>query len=65
MTALAQRTPVKPATGGNPADDIKIGQEVAREIEKELVLIANRDANAYIRWRLPEDSRRRGTWPTA
>jgi Zn-dependent protease with chaperone function len=48
MTALAQRTPVKPATGGNPADDIKIGQEVARDAEKKLVLIPNRDANAYI-----------------
>lgn len=48
MTVLAQRTPVKPATGGNPADDIKIGQEVARDAEKKLVLIPNRDANAYI-----------------
>jgi hypothetical protein len=48
MTALAQRTPVKPDTGGRPADDIKLGQDAAREIEKELVLISNRDANAYI-----------------
>jgi hypothetical protein len=48
MTVLAQRTPVKPDTGGKPADDIKLGQDAAREIEKELVLISNRDANAYI-----------------
>jgi hypothetical protein len=48
MTALAQRTPVKPDSGGSPADDIKLGQDAAREIEKELVLIPNRDANTYI-----------------
>jgi Zn-dependent protease with chaperone function len=48
LTAVAQRTPVRPATGGNPADDIKLGQEVAREAEKELALIPSRDANTYI-----------------
>jgi Zn-dependent protease with chaperone function len=48
MTVLAQRTPVKPDGGSRPADDIKLGQDAAREIEKELVLITNRDANTYI-----------------
>jgi beta-barrel assembly-enhancing protease len=48
LTALAQRTPVKPATTANPAADIPLGLEVAKEAEKELVLVSNRDANTYI-----------------
>jgi hypothetical protein len=48
LTVLAERTPLKPAGGGNPADDIKLGIGVAKEAEKELVLVSNRDANTYI-----------------
>src|SRR5688572_25212058 len=48
LTVLAERTPLKPATGGKPAEDIRLGLEVAKEAEKELALIANRDANTYI-----------------
>src|SRR6188474_2970005 len=48
LTVLAERTPLKPASGGNPADDVKLGQGVAKEAEKELTLLSNRDANAYI-----------------
>jgi beta-barrel assembly-enhancing protease len=48
LTALAERTPLKPATTANPSRDIQLGLEVAREAEKELVLISNRDANTYI-----------------
>lgn len=48
LTVLAERTPLKPATGSNPADDIKLGQSVAKEAEKELALISNRDAIAYV-----------------
>jgi hypothetical protein len=48
MTVLAERTRLKPATSGSPQEDIKLGLEVAKEAEKELVLIKNADANAYI-----------------
>jgi predicted Zn-dependent protease len=47
---LAQRTQLKP--GGlntySPADDVKLGQEVAKEAEKEFDLVTSREANTYI-----------------
>ena len=50
MTVLAERTPLKPSGLNNykPADDVKLGQEVAREAEKEFNLVTNRDANNYV-----------------
>jgi len=48
LTVLAERTPLKPMSGGNPADDIKLGQGVVRDAEKELALLTNSDANNYI-----------------
>jgi beta-barrel assembly-enhancing protease len=48
LTVLAERTPLKPATTANPSRDVQLGLEVAKEAEKELVLISNRDANTYI-----------------
>src|SRR5688572_1150883 len=49
-TMLAQRTPLKP--GGinvySPADDVKLGQQVAQQAEKELTLVANREITAYV-----------------
>jgi len=48
MTVLAERTKLKPATSGNPQEDVKLGLDAAREAETELVLINNADANNYI-----------------
>jgi Zn-dependent protease with chaperone function len=48
MTVLAERTKLKPATSGPPQDDIKMGLAAAAEAEKQLVLIKNPDATAYI-----------------
>jgi len=48
MTVLAQRTKLKPATSGPPAEDVKLGLEAARDAEKQLVLIKNAEANSYI-----------------
>jgi len=48
MTALAERTKLKPATNDPPQDDIKLGLAAAAEAEKQLVLIQNPDANSYI-----------------
>ncbi len=48
LTVLAERTPLKPKAGGNPADDISLGQGVAKDAEKELTLLNNRDATNYI-----------------
>jgi hypothetical protein len=47
-TVLAERTRLKPATSGPPQDDIKMGLSAAAEAEKQLVLIQNPDAAAYI-----------------
>ena len=41
MTVLAQRTKLKPGTSGNPQEDVKLGLEVAKDAEKQLVLIKN------------------------
>ena len=50
MTVLAERTRLGP--GGlnvyKPADDVKLGQQVAAEAEKELNLVTNRDVAGYI-----------------
>ena len=50
MTVLAQRTKLKP--GGlnifSPADDVKLGQQVAQDAEKELNLVPNRDVTSYV-----------------
>ena len=48
MTVLAQRTKLKPGTSGNPQEDVKLGLEVAKDAEKQLVLIKNADANTYV-----------------
>ena len=50
MTAIAQRTRLRPGSPNlfSPQQDIEMGQEVARDAEKQLSLIANRDANDYI-----------------
>jgi Zn-dependent protease with chaperone function len=48
MTVLAERTKLKPATGGPPQEDIKMGLDAAAEAEKQLVLIKDPDANSYI-----------------
>src|SRR5687767_6763990 len=49
MTAMAQRTRLRPGTNMfSPQQDIELGREVAKEAEKELVLITDPDANAYI-----------------
>lgn len=50
MTVLAQRTTLKPASNPiySPADDVKLGQQVAQEAEKELSLITNREIAGYV-----------------
>jgi Zn-dependent protease with chaperone function len=48
LTVLAERTKLKPATSGPPQDDIKMGLNAATEAEKQLVLIKNPEATAYI-----------------
>src|SRR4030095_13637515 len=50
MTVLAERTRLKPG-GPNlytPADDVKLGQQVAAEAEKEFGLVTNRDVATYV-----------------
>jgi predicted Zn-dependent protease len=50
VTLLGQRTVLKP--GGlnvySPADDVKMGQEVAKQAEKEFTLVANREVASYV-----------------
>jgi Zn-dependent protease with chaperone function len=48
VTVLAERTRLKPATSGPPQEDIQLGLQAAKEAEKDLVLINNRDATDYI-----------------
>jgi Zn-dependent protease with chaperone function len=50
MTVLAQRTRLGPGRNLliSPQQDIEIGRQVAQDAEKQLPLITNRDANAYI-----------------
>lgn len=48
MTVLAERTKLKPATNGPPAEDIKLGLEASKDAEKQLVLIKNQEASTYI-----------------
>jgi len=48
MTTLGQRTKLKPGTGGNPQEDVQLGLEVAKDAEKQLLLIKDADANSYI-----------------
>ena len=52
-TLLAERTRLKPATGifsqmFSVEQDIELGREAAKDAEKQLVLVNNRDANAYV-----------------
>jgi len=47
-TILAEWTKLKPATSCPPQDDIKMGLNAAAEAEKQLVLIKNPEATAYI-----------------
>ena len=50
MTVLAERTKLKPGGINNytPADDVKLGREVAAQAEKELNLVTDRDINNYV-----------------
>ena len=49
MTALAQRTRLKPGFNSfSPEDDVKLGKEVAQQAEKELNLVTNRTVTSYI-----------------
>jgi predicted Zn-dependent protease len=50
VTILGQRTKLKPGNpaGFSPADDVRLGQEVARDAEKELNLITNREVTNYV-----------------
>jgi predicted Zn-dependent protease len=49
-TLLAQRTKVNPARVllASPQQDVEVGRQVAQDAEKQLTLIRDRDANAYI-----------------
>src|SRR5262245_53476036 len=48
-TLLGERTKLKPGTNAyKPEDDIKLGREVAKDAEMQLVLIKQNDANAYV-----------------
>jgi|SRR6185295_3124996 len=48
MTVLAERTKLKPGTDISPQEDIKVGLDVAKDAEKQLVLIDNSEASAYV-----------------
>ena len=50
MTVLGQRTKLNPSglNTFSPAEDVKMGQEVAQEAEKELNLVTNRDVTGYV-----------------
>ena len=53
MTLFAERTRLKPASGVfnqmfSVEQDIELGREAAKDAEKQLVLVNNRDANTYI-----------------
>ena len=48
-TVLAERTRLRPGTNRfSPQEDIEIGREAAKDAEKQIRLIDNRDANTYI-----------------
>lgn len=49
VTLLAQRTRLRPGRNiFSPQQDIEMGREVAKDAERQLVLIKHGDANAYI-----------------
>jgi len=49
ITALGQRTILKPGMNNySPADDIKLGQQAAKEAEKSLTLINDREVTTYV-----------------
>jgi beta-barrel assembly-enhancing protease len=49
MTVLAERTRLRPGFNTfSPAEDVKLGQQVAQQAEKELNLVTNRETNTYI-----------------
>src|SRR5215468_2710951 len=49
MTLFAQRTKLRPGTNiFSPQQDIDLGREVAKDAERQLELISNNNANAYI-----------------
>ena len=50
LTVLGQRTKLQPSglNTYSPADDVKLGQEVAQQAEKELNLVTNRDVTTYV-----------------
>jgi predicted Zn-dependent protease len=49
LTALGQRTQLKPGFNSySPAEDVKLGQQVAQDAEKSLTLITDRDVTTYI-----------------
>src|SRR5262245_57724625 len=46
---LGERTKLKPGTNAyKPEDDVKLGREVAKDAEMQLVLVKQSDANAYV-----------------
>jgi beta-barrel assembly-enhancing protease len=49
LTVLGQRTKLKPGFNNySPADDIKLGQQVAQQAEQGLNLVTNRDVTTYV-----------------
>jgi predicted Zn-dependent protease len=49
LTLIAQRTRLKPGRNVyTPEQDVEVGKETAKEAEKQLQMINQRDANAYI-----------------
>ena len=49
VTVLAERTKLKPGRNiYNPQQDVELGQEVAKDAERQLEIINNSKANAYI-----------------
>jgi len=49
VTVLAQRTRLRPGRNiYSPQQDVELGREVSKDAERQLQLITNNDANAYI-----------------
>src|SRR5262245_11666614 len=49
ITVLAERTRLKPGYNSySPADDVKLGREVAAQAEKEFTIVNDRDVTAWV-----------------
>src|SRR5262245_32273549 len=48
VVGLAERTALKPAYKGNPQDDINVGKEASQEVDKEMQLLRDAQAEAYV-----------------